>query len=254
MSSIIVTGAGGVLGTAVAKRLVARGRGLLLTDIDAAALERTAGTVRSLSGAARIRVAVKRSDLTVPGSAGTLVEHAVAVFGGVAGCVNGAGVEHPIIASDDLTAEQMRASYDVNVFGLVEMCVAVIRHLNERGTPGRIVNVASGAALSGAAYLVTYNSSKHAVLGATRSLAREYAARDIALNAVCPGFIESRMVDAILAKVRSLSGDDSDPRHLIPARRFADPDEVAGVIEFLALDAPTYMTGSAVVVDGGLYA
>lgn len=254
MSAIILTGAGGVLGAATAKRLAARGQELLLTDVDARALERVVAAVGGSGSADSRSVVAEPCDLTVAGSAGMLVDRAVERFGGIAGCVNGAGVEHPVVASADLETDQMRASYEVNVFGLVAMCVAVIRHMTNGGDPGRIVNVASGAALSGAAYLVTYNSSKHAVLGATRSLAREYAPQGLAVNAVCPGFIESRMVDDILARVQALSGSDGDPRELIPAGRFADPDEVAAVIEFLVLDAPTYMTGAAVVVDGGLYA
>jgi NAD(P)-dependent dehydrogenase (short-subunit alcohol dehydrogenase family) len=253
-ASVVVTGAGGVLGTATAIRLARRGQPLLLTDLDAEALRRCVDAVCRASGVDDERIDWIAVDLVGSDSASLLVDHAVERFGGLVACVNGAGVERPVIASERLSAAAMRDAYDVNVFALVEVCLAVIRHLLAIERSGRIVNIASGAALSGAAHLVTYNSSKHAVLGATRSLAREYAARGIAVNAVCPGFVESRMVDRILADLHSVGDEVTDPRALIPARRFAEPDEVAAVIEFLALDAPLYMTGSAVVVDGGLYA
>jgi NAD(P)-dependent dehydrogenase (short-subunit alcohol dehydrogenase family) len=251
---VLLTGAGGVLGTATAIRLARRGQQLLLTDVDADALGRCVDAVRGATGVPGERIASMAVDLTGGDSASALVTHAVERFGGVVGCVNGAGVERPVIASEQLSAGAMRSAYDVNVFALVEVCLTVIRRLLADERPGRIVNVASGAALRGAAHLVTYNSSKHAVLGATRSLAREYAARRIAINAVCPGFVASRMVDRIVADLRAVNGEVTDPRAFIPAGRFAEPDEVAAVIEFLILDAPLYMTGSAVVVDGGLYA
>jgi NAD(P)-dependent dehydrogenase (short-subunit alcohol dehydrogenase family) len=251
---VLLTGAGGVLGTATAIRLARRGKPLVLTDIDTDQLGRCVDAVRGATGITDDRIAWLAADVTAVGSAPALVAYAVERFGGVTACVNGAGTERPVVASEQLSAEAMRPTYDVNVFALIEVCLAVIRRLLADDRPGRIVNIASGAALCGAAHLVTYNSSKHAVLGATRSLAREYAARGIAVNAICPGFIESQMVDRILAELNAVAGEVTDPRAGIPAGRFAEPDEVAAVIEFLTLDAPLYMTGSAVVVDGGLYA
>ncbi len=254
MRCVVITGAGGVLGAAAAIRLLRRGCPVLLSDLNPDSLARAAQSALTAATGGEHLLATEVADLSVVGSASQLVHHATERFGSVRGCINAAGVERPVVASVDIDMAAMRAAYEVNVFGLVEMCIATVRHLLDTGESGRIVNVASGAALSGAAYLMTYNSSKHAVLGATRSLAREYAAHGIALNALCPGFIESRMVSSILEAVGSIQGQPVEATGQIPAGRFADPDEIAAVLEFLALDAPLYMTGSAVVVDGGLYA
>ena len=102
--------------------------------------------------------------------------------------------------------------------------------------------------------MMAYNSSKHAVLGITRCLAKEYARSGISVNAVCPGYVSSRMVDDILDRIDSATGSTFDPIPTIPAGRMAFPDEIGNVMEYLTFDAPDYLTGTALLVDGGLYA
>lgn len=253
-TTMILTGAGGTIGRAIALRLAARGIPLMLTDADPAALEGCLSDVRQVATGRGTQCLEIVADLTVTGASAEIVARAGDALGDIGGCINAAAVADPVIDSRQLTTELMEPAYRVNVHALVEMCGAAIAALVRRGTPGRIVNLASGAAISGAAYMVTYNSSKHAVLGATRSLAREYAAREISVNAVCPGFVASPMVDRILASTATITGQRDDPVARIPAGRFADPDEVASVVEYVALDSPTYLTGAAIIVDGGLYA
>jgi len=113
---------------------------------------------------------------------------------------------------------------------------------------GRIVNVASVAALRGNAGQAAYTASKAGLVGLTRSLAREVGGRGITVNAVCPGFVETRMTE--------VQGEDIRQRYMemTPAGRFGSPEEVAAVIAFLCGSEAGYVNGSVVTVDGGLTA
>ncbi len=113
---------------------------------------------------------------------------------------------------------------------------------------GRIVNIASAAALRGNSGQSAYSASKAGLVGMTRSMAREVASRGITVNAVCPGFVES--------KITAVAGDELRQRYIemTPAGRFGTPEEIAGVIAFLAGPEASYVTGAIVSVDGGLTA
>lgn len=254
MPTIIVTGASGVIGASVAQRLAARGRRLILTDVGEQSLLDLAALIRATPKTADAELALVTGDLVDPAFAQHLVDLAREGGDELLGCVNAAGVEHPVVRATDLAIDDMRSSFEVNVFALTRMCQVVIRDLVVHQASGRIVNLASGAALSGASFMTAYNSSKHAVLGVTRCLAKEFAASRIAINAVCPGYVESRMVGGILSRLEDITGRPFDPIATIPAGRMADPDEVGNVVEYLMLDAPVYLTGTALLVDGGLYA
>jgi NAD(P)-dependent dehydrogenase (short-subunit alcohol dehydrogenase family) len=254
MPTIIVTGAAGVIGASVAKRLAARGTRLILTDVGEQSLLDLAALIRATPETTDAELALVTGDLVDPTFAQHLVDLASAGGEELLGCVNAAGVENPVVRATELAIDDMRSSFEVNVFALTRMCQAVIRDLVARQASGRIVNLASGAALSGASFMTAYNSSKHAVLGVTRCLAKEFAASRIAVNAVCPGYVESRMVGGILSRLEDIAGRPFDAIATIPAGRMADPDEVGNVVEYLMLDAPVYLTGTALLVDGGLYA
>ena len=102
--------------------------------------------------------------------------------------------------------------------------------------------------------MAAYSSSKHALVGLTRSLAREVARYGISANAVCPGCIESPMMERIEDDLAAITGVSASFADAIPAGRYATPQEVAGLVTYLALDAPPYLTGAALVIDGGLRA
>lgn len=254
MATMIVTGATGAIGACVAERLAARGTRLILTDISENLLSDLESVIGSSSNTGNAELIFAAGDLVDPGFAEHLLELACDRHADLLGCVNVAGIERPVVRATELSVDDLRSTFEVNVFALTRMCQLVIRELLAAGVGGRIVNLASGAALSGAPFMTAYNSSKHAVLGVTRCLAKEYAADGIAVNAVCPGYVRSRMVADILARMEVVGGRPFDPIPTIPAGRMADPDEVANVVEYLALDAPVYLTGTALPVDGGLYA
>jgi NAD(P)-dependent dehydrogenase (short-subunit alcohol dehydrogenase family) len=239
---VVVMGAGGRLGSAIADELEARGAALVLADSDESSLDRP--------GARALAV---RADLRGQQEVDALVREGIEAVGGVDAVVNAAGSGGPVAPTEELSADDLAELYDVNVVGPFRLLKAVLPHFKER-RGGRIVNVASGTGLAGSEYMAAYSSSKHALVGLTRSLAREVARYGISANAVCPGCIESPMMERIEGDLAAITGATASFADAIPAGRYATPEEVAGLVTYLALDAPPYLTGAALVIDGGLRA
>lgn len=243
--TVLITGAGGHLGPPMARSLADRSVALVLNDIDGEAVERVAGSIDNA-------VAVP-ADVSDPEAAAWLVADVFDRVGPVDVLVNAAGIEGPISPIEDVGDEAVKRVFDVNVMSVFWLCRAVVPAMKERRA-GRIVNIASGAGLAGGAWASPYHASKHAVVGLTRSLARELAPHGVAVNAVCPGYVESPMVERISAREEAITGLAPDIARAVPMGRMADAAEVAATVAFLALDAPIYMTGSTLVLDGGLRA
>jgi NAD(P)-dependent dehydrogenase (short-subunit alcohol dehydrogenase family) len=239
-----VTGAAAGIGRAIAGRLARDGYRVAVNDVDPAAAARTA---RELKG------------LAVPGdvgdraAAGRLVADTVRALGRLDLLVNNAGTCR-LGAIADFPEADWRATFRVNVDGVFFCCQAALPPMLRQGT-GNIVNVASWSGKSGAPYFGAYCASKFAVIGLTQSLAREVASRGIRVNAVCPGIVAGTGMRAgVDAESRALGRPTSTERlGLIPLGRLAEPDDVAGVVAFLASDEARYMTGQAVNVTGGLW-
>jgi NAD(P)-dependent dehydrogenase (short-subunit alcohol dehydrogenase family) len=247
--AVLVSGATGRLGSAVAEAIAARAVPLVLTDVCREPLEALADR---LAGSCSVRIVP--ADCTDPTAVADLAEAAVQHTGTLEACVVASGIEGPLGPTEQLDLQAVRALYEVNVFALLALMKAVVPQLRLQGA-GRIVNIASGAGLAGNADMAAYSSSKHAVVGLTRSLSKELAPHGISVNAVCPGCIESPMMDRIEAGLAALrDGADASVVGAIPAGRYARVDEVASVVTYLALEAPVYLTGTALLVDGALYA
>jgi NAD(P)-dependent dehydrogenase (short-subunit alcohol dehydrogenase family) len=247
--AVIVTGAGGRLGSAIATALAGRGARLLLVDLAEPALDALAGSL-----ADRDRMATLALDVTAAGSAETAVEQAIDRFGRLDALVNNAGVEGPVDRAEDVSLDDVRRVFEVNVLATLAFSAAAMRRFRAQGS-GRIVNMASGAGLAGTGMMAPYSASKHAVVGLTRSMAQEAAPAGISINAVCPGCVDSPMMSRIEARLGELAG--TGPVSYvgsIPMGRYCDPAEVAQTVAWLALDAPAYVTGTAMVIDGGLRA
>jgi NAD(P)-dependent dehydrogenase (short-subunit alcohol dehydrogenase family) len=218
---VLVTGAAGLIGSAVAAAVEARGATVVRSDL-----------------AAGIAADVTRDDD---------VERLVHEAGPLDACVNAFGSEGQLGPLEELDLERARQLFDLNVLAVLRVMKALLPGLRARGG-GRIVNLASGAGLAGADLMAVYSASKHAVVGLSRTAARELAADGIAVNALCPGCVQSPMMTRVEQAVGSSFAD------AIPAARYATPEEIADVAAWLAVEAPVYMTGAAVVVDGALRA
>ena len=245
----LVTGAAGGIGRATAAVLLERGAGgVCLTDIDAAAVEAAAADVPDSDRAFGIAGDVCQVEHARQVAATTLDR-----FGRLDGLVNNAGVV-TLGAAFDLDPASVRRELDVNVTGTLVMAREVGRVLRSRGG-GAIVNVASNAGKVGYPNMAGYNASKAAVINLTRSLATEWAADGINVNAVCPGGVDTPMLAAVARWLAPRIEADADDllAGMGPAQlgRLVAPEEVARVIAWLLSDDAVIVRGQAINVDGG---
>ena len=157
--------------------------------------------------------------------------------------VNNAGIRHDnvmFMMSDD----EWHSVIDTTLDGFFYVTRFLLRHMMPRRRQGRIINVASLSGLKGLPGQANYSAAKAALIGATKALAQEVAARDVTVNAVAPGFIETDMT-------RDLNHDEL--KELVPMKRFGTADEVAALVSFLAGDSAAYITGEVISINGGLY-
>ena len=238
----IVTGGSRGIGRAVCVRLAKDGFDIVLNyqASDAQAKE-TAAECEALG----VRVLIVKADIAKPEDCDRLVQEAAAFGEGkVAVLVNNAGITRDNLLAR-MTNEELDAVIDVNLKGSFYMMRAVSR-LMLKARYGRIINMSSIAGVMGNAGQMNYAASKAAVIGMTKSLARELASRRITVNAIAPGMIETAMTDAIpeAAKAKLLEG--------IPFREMGKPEDVANLTAFLASDESRYITGQVICVDGGM--
>ncbi|WP_433621216.1 SDR family NAD(P)-dependent oxidoreductase [Nocardia sp. CA-120079] len=238
----LVTGAGGGIGAAVATALADQGAAVLVTDLDAAAAASTAEKIVADGG----RAASAALDVRDAGAADAAVAAAAELADGILHIVvNNAGVTAPAMFADT-TEESVLRLVDIHVLGAFRCARAALEYLPTDGT-GRIINVTSSAGLAGALGQVNYSAAKSAIVGLTKSLARELARKQITVNALAPA-----AATAMTAKIRTDPKFADKMLDRIPMRRWAEPDEVAGAFVFLASDAAAYITGQVLPVDGGL--
>lgn len=241
----IVTGGGHGIGEATARRLAAEGARVAVLDVRGAA---EAAERLAADGAQAIGCATDVSDEAQVAAAVAETERRL---GPVDVLVNNAAV---LIAADALvvTLEQWRRTFAVNVEGMLLTTRAVLPGMVERGD-GAIVNTASVGGLFGVGGLAAYGASKGAVVSATRQLATDFRPHGVRVNCVCPGWVPTGFNDPMLAGT-SDAQLQAIVESSVPARRQADPSEIAAAIAFLASSDASYVSGHALVVDGGLTA
>jgi NAD(P)-dependent dehydrogenase (short-subunit alcohol dehydrogenase family) len=233
----IVTGAAQGIGRRTAEVLAASGYALVLCDVREP--EETLDEIE--------RAVAVVGDVAEEATAFAVADTAQQAFGGADVLVNNAGISS-IAAAENLPADEWRRVLDVNLTGPFLLCREVGRAMLERGA-GSIVNVASIAGLYGISARAAYNASKHGLIGLTRTLAAEWGARGVRVNAVCPSWVKTEMDAADQAAGRY---SDADIVSRVPMGRFAEPEDIAQAIAFLAdPERSGFVNGHTLTVDGG---
>ncbi len=236
----LVTGAGAGIGRASALAFAAAGARVVLADVDVAGGQETAELI-ALNGGEALFV---KTDVTDAGQVDLLVHEAVSRYGRLDCAHNNAGVlgaVAPIVESPDDNFDRVFA---VNVKGVWLCLKAEIRQMLRQGG-GAIVNTASSAGLKGSPALPAYSASKHAVVGLTKSVALAYAKQGIRVNAVCPGYVDTDLLDRLFATEPNKKESERAGTLL---GRFGTPEEIAATVVWLCSDTASLMTAHALPV------
>ncbi len=237
----LITGSGRGIGRSIALELANMGADLVLNDIEASDSIDATGEEFSKMG---FKAVVIKGDVRSSEQVEKIFAKAMESYGRLDILVNNAGITRDtlMIRMSDKDWEDV---LDINLKGAF-YCTRAAAKIMIRQKSGKIINVASIAGVMGNAGQTNYSASKAGLIGLTKSTARELSSRGINCNAVAPGFIQSKMTDVLPEKVRE------NYLNSIPLNRFGTPEDVAGVVGFLASNASNYITGQVIHIDGGL--
>jgi NAD(P)-dependent dehydrogenase (short-subunit alcohol dehydrogenase family) len=238
-----VTGAGSGIGRATAIAFAAEGAEVVLADIDTVGNEETARLVAEHGG----RVLAVKCDVTSSSDIQAVIEQTVQEFGRLDVAFNNAGIEQPPAPLVDISEDQWSRLLDIDLRSAFLCMKYEIPAMLEQGG-GSIVNTSSGAGVVGIRGQAAYVAAKHGLIGLTKSAALDYAAQGVRVNAICPGIIETPMMDRF-------SGGTPEGRDRVigqePVGRMGRPEEIASAVLWLSSDLGAFATGHAMVIDGG---
>ena len=243
-----ITGAGSGIGRATALAFAKAGARVVVAEINEVNGQQTIEQIQQAGGEALL-VACDVADRSQVDAA---VQQTVDTYGRLDIGINNAGVGGQYGRFVDQTPQDFERVMAVNVGGVFYGMQAQIRHmLTQRPVGGCIVNVASIAGVRGMPMGAPYSASKHAVIGLTKTAALEYARQHIRINAVCPVYTHSAMIDELLQAAPVM---EERMRRMIPMGRLGYPEEIAQAISWLCSDSNAFFTGQALQLDGGMTA
>ncbi|MEZ4825200.1 MAG: glucose 1-dehydrogenase [Bacteroidia bacterium] len=244
--TIVITGAASGIGRATALLFAQRGGKVVVSDVNTAGGEETVNKIKAAGGEA----VFFEANVGIAGEVNQLMDFAVSHYGSLDIGINNAGIGGPRMRLGDISAEAFDEIISINLHGVFYCMKSEIQHML-KGKGGVIVNVSSVAGMRALPLSAAYSASKHAVLGLTRTAAVEYSRKNIRINAVCPVFTRSAMVDKMF---------ELDPRleerlvQAIPLGRYGEPEDIAGSIAWLCSPEAAFVTGLCLPIDGGMTA
>jgi NAD(P)-dependent dehydrogenase (short-subunit alcohol dehydrogenase family) len=241
----VVTGGAGGIGRATVELLAAAGARVFVADVKDREGRETVERIVAAGGVA----AYRRTDVTVEAEVEALMAAAVETYGRLDIGVNNAGIAGAMARVTEVSFAAWRRTMDVNLHA-VFLCMRAEIPRMLAGGGGTIVNTSSAAGLMGFPGMAAYVASKHGVIGLTKTAALEHARDGIRVNAVCPGGVRTPMLEAFAGSEAALEAMGQ----LAPMRRLASPEEIAAAIVWLCSDAASFVTGTAMSVDGGVMA
>jgi len=237
----LVTGAAQGIGRAIALKLANSGADVVIVDMN---LDKAQETAREAERLGRRALAL-RANIANLQEAEAMADEAVAKLGAVHVMVNNAGITRDALILR-MKEEDWDAVINVNLKGVFNCTKAVVKHMSKQRY-GRIVNIASIVGEMGNAGQANYSASKAGVIALTKTVAREFATRNITCNAVAPGFIDTAMTQALSEKVKE------ELAKQIPMGRLGTPEDVAEGVLFLVSETTGYITGQVLNINGGMY-
>ncbi len=240
---VIVTGAGSGIGKATAIHFAKFGATVVVSDRQEAAAKEVVKIILEKGGKA---ISIP-ADVTSFEAVENLVAQTVKEFGRLDVIVNNAGIGPNLLRTHQSTLKDWDKVIAVNQTGVFYcMKVALVQFLKQGG--GNIVNIASLAGLKASPNNISYSASKFAVVGMTKSVAMEYATKNIRINAVCPGYTESALLTQLINAKPEM---DAVLKSVIPMKRYGRAEEIADAVVWLASDNTQFMTGQTITLDGG---
>lgn len=241
---VIVTGAGSGIGAATAKHFAKHGAKVVVSDIDLDSAKKVADEIVTNFGES---LPIK-ANVAVFEEVENLIQHTVTVFGKLDVIVNNAGIgPRNLLKTGDATLKDWDVVIAVNQTGVFYCMKLAIQQFEKQGY-GNIVNIASLAGLKASPNNISYSASKFAVVGMTKSAAMEYATKNIRVNAVCPGYTESALLNQLLGAKPEM---DAILKSVIPMNRYGKAEEIADAVVWLASDNTKFVTGQTITLDGG---
>jgi len=241
----LVTGGASGIGRASALAFAREGARVVVADVSVAGGEETVAQIKAAGGEALF----VPTDVSQAGAVAALINHIIEQYGRLDFAHNNAAIEGAIAATADYTEDDWDRAINVNLKGTWLCMKYEIQHMLRQGG-GSIVNTASVVGLVGTPGIPAYCAAKGGVIQLTKAAALEYAKAGIRINAICPGAIQTPMLNRLLAQ----PGAETGTLASIPLGRIGQPEEVAGAVIWLCSPAASYVTGHIMVVDGGMVA
>jgi 3-oxoacyl-[acyl-carrier protein] reductase len=238
----IVTGGAQGIGKSIVRKLASEGANCVIVDVDIQNAENTAKEVREESN---VETLVFKVDVSNFQEVQNCIDETFKKFGRIDILVNNAGITKDNLILK-MTEEEWDKVLDINLKGCFNFIKAVSKYMLKQRS-GRIINIASVVGLMGNPGQANYSASKGGLIALTKTVAKEFASRNILVNAVAPGYIKTRMTEALTEEQKKKL------QEYIPLNRLGEPEDVANAVWFLSIEESSYITGQVISVNGGMY-